>query len=373
MTNVVTRSPSAEGTVGFDPIVEAYQSGSNEVTLVSIANVLLRHRWLIICSMLVGGVVSAFANYVPFDNYTASTTFAPRTRGQQSATNSVLAQLGLQGASGSGGAYYVEVIRSSRILGPVVASMFRHRTQTGEVRATLTDIYGFKGGEPRHARAGAIAQLRSQIKTSTQTGSGGIMKLSVTTRSPTLSALVAQRLLDELNAFNLATRQEQASNERQFIEARVAEARLYLTDAENAVQQFTNKNQHFLPISPLALEFDRLSREVKLRQELYTSLAKGLDQARIEEVRDNPVLTIIEVAEPPLGPDPRIWPQKAMIGSIFGLLLAIFIAFLHSYVARTRSSYSDEYAELETLKRDMIVDFRRPWRPLGRILATGRP
>lgn len=370
MTNVVPRQ--AEPRVEYDPVIEAYQADVPEITLVSVGNVLLRHRWLLIMSMVIGYVILAFASYTPYSTYTATTTFAPRARGQQSLTSSVLSQLGIQGGGGgSGGAYYMEVIRSPRILGPVGEAQYAFKTDTGVVHGRLIDLYGLGKAPAPAARAQITNILISQMKTSAQ--AGGIMRLSITTPWAALSQQVAQRILQELNTFNLGTRQEQASSERQFVEQRAAEAKLELSNAENALQQFINTNQYFQPISPLALEWDRLKREVGLRQELYTSLAKLLDNARIEEVRDSPVLSVIEPAEVPLGPDGRQWPRKAILGALIGLFVGTLIAFLHAYVARTRNTYSDDYAELARLKEDTARDMRQPWKPLVNILSTGRP
>lgn len=375
MTNVLSRPAPTESSADYDPLVEAYQTPSQDISLVTIGNVLLRHRWLLIFSTVFGFVIFAFANYTPYKTYTATAMFAPRSRVQQSITSSVLSQLGIGGGGGGGaggGAYYMEVIRSPRILGPVVEHKYTFPTATGSVNRSLIEVWGLQGAPAPNARASAVAMLGAKIKTISPPG-GGIMKVSVTTEHPVLSALVTQRILEEINRFNLETRQEQASGERQFIEARVAEARLALSDAENALQNFTNENVYFQPISRLTLEWERLKREVTLRQELYQNLAKALDQAKIDEVRDSPVITLIEKAEVPLGPNAPLWPRKAILGALIGLFLGMLIAFLHSYIGRTRDTYADDYSELARLKRETGNDMRHPWRPIARIIATGRP
>jgi len=374
MTNVLSRSAPSESSADYDPILEGYQTKTQDISLVTVGNILLRHRWLLIFSAIFGFVIFAFASYVPYNTYTATTTFAPRSRVQQSLTTSVLSQLGIGGnGGGAGGAYYMEVIRTPRILGPVVNAKYSFQTDTGIVNATLVQLYGLGGAPPKNATAGAVNRLGAALKTTAPPGGGGIMKVSVTTEYAALSALVARRILQEINHFNLQTRQEQASGERQFIEARVAEARMVLSDAENALQNFTSENQVFQPISRLTLEWERLHREVELRQDLYTNLAKALDQAKVDEVRDSPVITVIEAADVPLGPDASVWQRKAIFGVIIGLFLGILLASMHSYVARTRGTYSDDYEELARLKAETGEDMRHPWRPIARIFATGRP
>lgn len=375
MTNVLSRPAPPESSVDYDPLIEAYRTPTQDISLVTIGNVLLRHRWLLIFATVFGFVIFAFANYRPDKTYTATTTFAPRSGAQNSiSAGSVLSQLGIGGATGgNGGAYYMEVIRSPRILAPVVEHKYSFPTGTGVVSKSLIEIWGLSYAPPNHARAAAVGRLVAAITTNTGAGGGGIMKVSVTTEDAVLSALITRRILEEINRFNLETRQEHASAERQFVEARVVEARVALLDAENALQNFTNENQIFQPNSRLALEWDRLDRNVDLRQGLYTNLARALDQAKIDEVRNSPVITVIEKAEVPLGPDPVVWPKKAILGALIGLFLGGLIAFVHTYIARTRETYSDDYTELARLKRETGNDMRKPWRPIANIIATGRP
>ena len=65
----------------------------------------------------------------------------------------------------------------------------------------------------------------------------------------------------------------------------------------------------------------RLQRAVDLKQEVYVSLAKSYDEARIAEVRDTPVITIIDSAvapDKPSGPKPVL---NGIIGFLAGGVL----------------------------------------------------
>ncbi len=48
--------------------------------------------------------------------------------------------------------------------------------------------------------------------------------------------------------------------------------------------------------SPL-FEHDRLERPVSMRQELVTAMAQAYEQARVDEVRNTPVITVIDQPE----------------------------------------------------------------------------
>lgn len=351
------------------PVIIAAELPASQVTLISVAVVLLRHRWLIILSSLVGMIAMGLAAYSPNPKYTASATFTPRSRNAGGAGSAILQQLGLGGGGNAG--YYLDLIRSREILGPIVESKVPYSTPDSSIATKrLIDLYDIEDKRPLYARAEAVERLSKQMQTSTQTN--GMMKLTLTTENPVLSTQLTARILDQLNEFNLKSRQQQASTERQFIENQVAEAAQRLRLAEDQLQAFLNVNRNFTQTSYLSFEWDRLKRQVGMRQDLYTSLAKSLDDARIEEVRNSPVLTVIEPPAVPLFPDRATWPGRAVLGLMLGLLVGVMLAFIRSYFMRQRESETTESDELEALKREARDDLKHFWRPIGRILATGR-
>lgn len=355
----------------LDPLVTANPTDTPEVSLITVVVVLLRHRWLIVLMGLLFFIMFSFQNYNPVPSYTATATFTPRQRSQISSSSAILQQLGLGGGSSGGSAYYLELIRSREILGPVVEARYSFKEGNRTISGTLIELYGIRDPRPRYARANAIRILASHMRTTSS--STGMMQLSVTEGSPGLAPLLVERVLQELNRFNLESRQKEASGERRFIENQMEEAGIRLRIMEDMLQRFLSENQNFSEISPLSFEWDRLKRQVAMRQEMYTAFAKQLDQARIEEVRDSPVLSVLEPAEIPLGPDPAVWRQKALLGAGFGMMLGILISFIHAYFVRRKEEETDEYEELTHLKKQVKDDIKHIWRPVGRILATGRP
>src|SRR6185437_3593506 len=157
----------------------------------------------------------------------------------------------------------------------------------------------------------------------------GVVNVSVSTESAVLSRTLVQRLLEEVNRFNLVNRQSQAAAERQFTERRVNEVKGELRAAENNLQTFLTDNRAYQNSPELRFEQDRLAREVSLRQSLYTTMVQAYEQARIEEVRDTPVITIVEHADLPARPDARGTVKKSVLallaGAFLGLVLTIVV------------------------------------------------
>src|SRR5207253_9545275 len=105
-----------------------------------------------------------------------------------------------------------------------------------------------------------------------------------TTRSAYLSKGIVERALELVNRFNQEKRQSQSGEERRFIGGRLQESKGELRDAEDAVARFMEKNRDFRNAPALTFQYERLQREVALRQTLYASLSQNYEQARIEEV-----------------------------------------------------------------------------------------
>jgi uncharacterized protein involved in exopolysaccharide biosynthesis len=178
-------------------------------------------------------------------------------------------------------------------------------------------------------------------------------------------------VLEQINDFNLRTRQSQAATERRFTERRLAEVRQDLRDAENEVKAFLGHNASYDRAPQLKLEYDRLSREVSLRQQVYTSLSEAYEQAKIDEVRDTPVLTVIEAPTLPVSPDPRGLLRRAVFASIIAAFLTIAVASLRELV-RGWDNRTPELVEFRTLKREALADLRNPVRPLARAFSRKR-
>jgi capsule polysaccharide export protein KpsE/RkpR len=60
----------------------------------------------------------------------------------------------------------------------------------------------------------------------------------------------------------------------------------------------------------LGVEYARLVRDLKVREQVYGFLRTELEQAKIQEARDTPSLTIVDRADPPLR---RTRPRRAAI------------------------------------------------------------
>src|SRR5262249_19274502 len=140
----------------------------------------------------------------------------------------------------------------------------------------------------------------------------------------------------------LETRQSQARSERQFIEVRLQDVSKELKAAEDRVQEFLQSNRSIEDSPRLVFERERLERELTMRQQVYASLVQSFEQARIDEVRDSPVVTVIDPPSLPIDPDSRRLLQTGSLTLLISLLVAVLLAVALDQASDSRSRAPDQ-------------------------------
>jgi len=328
---------------------------SEPIPLLAMVNAVLRSRGRIIfIAALLGTVVGAYV-LLSKRLYVSTASFSLQGSDTRQFSG-IAAQIGLALPAAGGTqspAYYVELLGSREILGRAADSPYFQIRDGKRTSVTLADIYGVKESDSALRQEETVRRLRTAI-TSEKSRETGIVGVSVSAPSPVLAQQLLGRLLDLLNEFNLKTRQSQAANERHFIEQRLAEVSVDLRTAENRLQDFLQRNRGGIGNTPeLAFEHDRLSREVALRQQVYTSLAQSYEQARIDEVRDTPAMTIIEAPNLPVRPASRGFVRKVLLAIILGLVIGILPIVLQVLMSAHHRTVEEEAAEFQRLRSEI--------------------
>jgi uncharacterized protein involved in exopolysaccharide biosynthesis len=365
---------TAHAHVPPSPFSPAPRESEQELSLLGLANVLLRHRRLVGGLSLLGVALAVGITLLLPRSFTSRSGFMPQTRNPTAALSGLAAQFGLALPTSEGGqspSFYADLLESRTILGTVVDSRFEYQTAGGRVRGTLVELYGAKGKTPALRREAAIRSLEGDVEATTVQKTG-MVNLAVTANQPELALQINQRLVELVNQFNLRSRQSQAGKERQFTEQRLAEVRQDLRAAEDRLQRYLQRNRDYRNSPELTFQVDRLQREVDMQQQLFTTLAEAYEQAKIEEVRDTPVITVVQSPELPVRPDSRWLVAKALLGLLVGLLLGAGIAFWKSYALNSERLAPSEAAEFAVLRREALRDLLHPWRPIAQALGLAR-
>jgi uncharacterized protein involved in exopolysaccharide biosynthesis len=346
---------------------------SDEVRrLVAVLNALLRHRALIIGLPVIAGVAALVLGLREPRQYTSSARFVTQGSNSPTPLGGLAAQFGLPtqlaGDRGQSPAFYTELLTSHTILARVAGGQYAVPTDRGLVSGSLAQVLGLSGPDSVGIREAVVGYARGAIGTYVSPATG-VVTLSVRSRWPSLAYQLNRGILSELDRFNRETRQSQAAAERRFGEERLRATGDELRAAEGRLQAFLQQNRAWENSPQLKFQQERLARDVRLREQVYGSLAQAVERARIDEVRDTPLMTIIEEPRVPRGPEPRGVPRRVVLAVILGGLLAAFLALAIDFLRWRGASEAEEFVEFEALRQEALRDLRNPLRPFGRILG----
>lgn len=283
----------------------------------------LAHRRRVIVAGAVLAVLAVGAREgVRHRTYTSSATFV--LRGARSAPSfaGLASQFGISlptADAAQSPALYVDVIRSRSVLAAVVGARYCDPCGTTPRPVTLPDALEIDVPRADTGRltAETVRRLQTRVIGSSFNPKTGIISVSATTGSAALAQQVTARVLSEVTRFNQQSSQSQAGAERRFTEGRLSDVAAELALAEQRLRTFRESNRSFL--SPqLALREGQLEREVRRYEEVYSALARSLEQSKIDELRDTPVVMIVDPPSLPDRPDPRGLLLKAVFGGLVG-------------------------------------------------------
>lgn len=336
-----------------------------ELPLVEVLNTLLRHWRLFIGLPLLAAVITGAISLTLRPAYTAMATFVPENRNQNrlpAAAAGLIGGLGINFGSQptESPRFYADVVRSRELLERVLTSRYADpRAGAGVADSvTLLPMLGTGGRDRLDSLARGVEKLDDliTIRVDDQTS---IVRVSVQTRYPALAADVANRIVEYVNDFNTRKRQSQARESRKFTEVRVAAADSELRHAEEAVKTFYERNRGWQQSPELTFAEARLRRQVEMGQQVYGSLKREFETARIDEVNGTPLITVIDRAIPP---QERSGPKRTLLvvlATALAATIAALWAFGAEYLERARRDTQENYEEFRSLLERVRRDFRR--------------
>lgn len=274
-----------------------------EIRVLQLASIMLKRWKSVFAFPFITALAVALISLIISPRYTSTATFLPEDDSRSGLLPSSLVGLASQfgvrvPTGGTPPELYAAVLVSRTLMDSVLQSSFPDpRAPGGTNRASLLDILEIEGDSLAERLEEGREELEDIASLKIDDASG-LISVSIETRYPALSGEVANRYVALLNDFNLATRQTTARARRSFIEDRLPKAEEELRTSEDDLQRFQERNRDFRSSPQLQLEFERLQRRLDIKQEVLLTLRREHEEARIEEVKNTPVITIIDAAVP---------------------------------------------------------------------------
>ncbi|GLI52400.1 GumC family protein [Thermodesulfovibrio yellowstonii] len=378
----------------------------DEINLLDLLVVLLKHKSLIIGITLGAVIITVIISLIMSPVYRAETKILLKTQDQDSAITQLF----------GGGAEFImgERIRTQN---EVYIGLLESRSVLDNIieRFNLMELYKTKDRED--ARKTLAQSLKAQVDKKT-----GIINIGFEDKDPKRAADIANAFVEELNNMNKTLALTEASQRRLLLEEQLKNAKESLIKVEESMTRFQEatgvikmedqakallesiaslraqiaakevqlkvmstyatpqnpdrqrleeelkgmreqlrrlegKSGHtsdpLLPagrIPSVGTEYIRKMREFKLNEALYEILLKQYEAAKLKEVKSVPVILTVEKAIPP---EKRIKPKRMLmviIAGFSGLFFSIFLAFFMEYKEKL-SNDPENKQRLETLKK----------------------
>lgn len=235
-------------------------------------------------------------------------------------------------AGGSQTGFFVDLLKSQAFFDSLATSVLPIGPN-GRPMTVRAYVVKKAKNEAQHRWKARIA-LKKMIEVDREPS--GIVIVGVEAKSPVAAAAIANRSVDVIDALNLRFRRDQAAARRKFTEAFRGDVERRLTTSEYQLQDFLSSNRSQLSMRTASLNpvlqsrEDRLRAEVSRLRSLKEQLESTIENARLTEFNDAPVVARIDTAPPP---EKRSGPPRMLItfGSVLlAATLLFWIAFLRA-------------------------------------------
>jgi len=335
-------------------------------------------RWRLLLLVPLGTAIGAgLVSLLLPTKYVASASFVPEespSGGLPSSLAGLAAQFGIAvPAGGSRSAdFYASLLRARSITDGILTSRFPNPRRGSQDSLSLVEYLRIRGATAaeRLEKGRRVMQRVLRVSVDRRTN---VVGLTVELGDPNMAAAVANRYLRALNDFNLQVRESVGRARRIFVERRLEQARGRLLTAEDSLRRFHERNVRYADSPELVFEQARLQRAVNMAQELYTSMAREYELARIAEVNDTPVITVLDSAQAPVR---RSWPRRRILVLAAGALAALLAVSFALIQVKADDLAQRDPASVRRLRGDIAAlwaDIRRGLRIGKRSNAASAP
>lgn len=286
--------------------------------------------------VLGAGIIGLVVALILPSTYTARSSFFPDSRSTpdlSSALGGGLSSLiGVLGVGALGGSQsptlFVDLLKSQSFLDSLAASTI-DVDSTGATK-TVERYFVPHATTEKDRRWRARKAIVRHL--SVQTQLSGVVIISVYAHSPEASASIANRAVDIIDELNIEFRHRQASARRRFTEQFLADVQHRSDDAERRLEEFMLANRTFESSPVLRNRYTRLSAEVERLRALMQQLESNVENTRLTEYNNAPVVARVDHAIPP---ERRSGPYRTLI-AIGSVVLVVLLVFWVSYIRSGR-------------------------------------
>lgn len=359
-----TTLPSADMRVNPHHVPDGYEDEAS-LEILPIVNFLLRERYRILKpTAWVALLVLAFTLTRPAE-YTATAKFVVAAAPDSSIAlpgNGVTPEGNAGSIADTMPEYYEALLNSDDFLKGVIYDEVA-RLKSGGASNWLQVLGGIPvdGGEQLDDMIVALNDTLTikSVKSSQPRSATTMLALSAKLPKQEAAEDLANVVLNGLSQYGGLHRNEKAVQDRDFIQSRLQDTEAELKRSEAELAEFSMRNRKIVT-ADLEAQKERLERAVKVQEELFLTLRKQLEMAKIK-VQENQ--TLIQVIENPDAK--RTGPKRVLMVALSSVLALFFFSGL-AYVRyrwqqmdRSDGDIQELLGNLHSIRSDLSVFVRR--------------
>jgi hypothetical protein len=229
------------------------------------------------------------------------------------------------GAEGAD-ANFVDILNSRWLKEGLLTTEYRFHARSwrfGAERAHQETLYAYleaKNMDRAVNRLGSILGTTRDLKSK-------VITITAETPSPELSQQIVQRATALLNQFVLEKSRTRGGERAAFAEARLADARHEMDQAEATFRVFLDANRNYqVSADPgVRLRGANLEAELNLRRQLVTTLAINREQALLDAKNDIPILNMLDTANLPIDKSGPARTVRVLFLALVAFLVALAV------------------------------------------------
>jgi uncharacterized protein involved in exopolysaccharide biosynthesis len=217
----------------------------------------------------------------------------------------------------SSDAAYVDIIKSRWMQKNLVQAAYRFRTRRFPFlpwvshEESLYDFFQAKSVDQAVNKVKNLVAVSRDLKTK-------LITVTVETTSPELSQQLAQNVTKALESFVKEKSQTRGGNKAAFTVERLREAQGDYTRSEKEFKDFLDAHRNYATSTEPGVRLAglRLENNLKLRQQVLTTLTLNYEQALLEEKNDMPILNTLDAGDLPTeksGPSRSLLVLSALV------------------------------------------------------------
>ncbi len=309
--------------------------GASESLAPYLAVLKRRRRVLVLIPLIFALAVGAGLWLLP-QQYMAEASFISQdpqsgSAGKVGSITGIASQLGISGVGGLAGSlsgatgpdFYAALLDSKELLHSVVVTQYPATPPDG-FSGDLVVYFKLHKPTRTESEIEAIKRFRKRIMRIAVDPKAAIVSVTISTTDAGLSQNIAKRMLSLVNDFNLQRRQSQAGAERAFAERRSQEALADLDRAEQTLTAFDERNRSLFSSPRLQTERMGLTRRIEIASQVYLTMVQQYEQARVDAVRNTPLISVIDSPDGLVEPVQKQIPVKMVLAAI-GALVAVIL------------------------------------------------